>query len=121
MLIDAVREARRQSTERIRLGYTNADVKIHMKLSMALTQAEDPEARREKSVLALWQLAQSAKDSLEMSCSLLQERVKSSADPSRFSPNFDPEDFPTDFDLNDIFGAGNLYWDGSLTSEADFN
>ncbi|EHY56580.1 hypothetical protein HRR83_002336 [Exophiala dermatitidis] len=114
MLMDALRESLRQSTERIRLGETN--VKLHMKLSMAMRQTEV--AGESSSVRAMQQLAQAAKESLETSYTTMQERAaaqgvdtQTAGNGSSMSADFDPDDFDmpenlslgSDFNLDDLF------------------
>ncbi|KAI0102578.1 hypothetical protein GGR51DRAFT_287227 [Nemania sp. FL0031] len=70
MLIDAVREARERWVERLKLGDTN--VRIHMKLSIVLSQAKDGQ---ETSTLTQQRMIQSAKDSLETCYSLIKANV----------------------------------------------
>ncbi|KAH0842673.1 hypothetical protein FOPE_07678 [Fonsecaea pedrosoi] len=122
MLTDALQEALRQSTERIRLGETN--VKLRMKLSMALRQTEVAAGETSSS---MQQLAQAAKESLEFSYAIIQERATAEGvdieaggrsgmyedvdlddfDPEHFSldPNFSLDDLfflPTDLDVNGV-------------------
>lgn len=93
MLMEALREALRQSTKRIRFGETN--VNLHMKLSMAMRQTE---VAGENSS-SLRQLAQSAKGSLETSYGTIQERATAegvdieSGGNGGMSEDFDPDDF----------------------------
>ncbi|KAJ8123631.1 hypothetical protein O1611_g9546 [Lasiodiplodia mahajangana] len=74
MLIDAVREARERWVERLKLGDTN--VRIHMKLTIVLSQAEDG---GEEGTLTQQHMIQSAKDSLETCYSLIKANVSSSS------------------------------------------
>lgn len=110
MLMEALREALRQSAERIRLGETN--VKLHMKLSIAMRQTE---VAGENSS-SMQQLAQSAKESLETSYAIIQERATSegvgigSGENGRMPEDFDPDDFDlenfslgSNFNLDDLF------------------
>lgn len=110
MLTAALREGLRQSAERIRLGETN--VKLHMKLSMALRQSE----MAGETFSLTQQLVQSAKESLEESHATILERAASegveiaSGGNSGMSEqfeldDFDPESFPlvTDINLDDLF------------------
>ncbi|EXJ57852.1 uncharacterized protein A1O5_12410 [Cladophialophora psammophila CBS 110553] len=104
-LVDAVEEALHQTGRRIQLGETNADVKMHMKLSMVICRAKMNFVRGE----SLWQrLAQTAKESLEMSLSWLQSRAS-----QRDEETLDGQEvgFQQDFnlgsdgDFEDIFGT----------------
>ncbi|KAK5047492.1 hypothetical protein LTR84_006589 [Exophiala bonariae] len=110
ILTEALKEGIRQSAERIRLGETN--VKLHMKLSMALCQSE---MAGESSSLT-HHLVQSAKKSLEQSYATILERAASEGveiepwergrtfeDVER--TDFDPESFSmlSDFNLDDLF------------------
>jgi hypothetical protein len=108
MLVETLREALRQSAERIRLGETN--VKLHMKLSMALRQTE---VAGENSS-SMQQLAQAAKESLETSYAAIQERATVEGvdigSGGRMLDDLDPDDFDpehfsfgTDFNLDDLF------------------
>ncbi|KAJ9636155.1 hypothetical protein H2204_005427 [Knufia peltigerae] len=118
MLIEALREAIRQSAERIRLGETN--VKLHMKLSMAMRQAEVARGCSSSSSTTLVaQLAQSAKESLESSYALILQRAAAegvvveagSNGRGGLSEDFDPDGFDLDtfsigsglFNLDDLF------------------
>lgn len=110
MLVEALREALQQSTERIRYGETN--VKLHMKLSMVMRQTEAGEHASSKQ-----QLAQSAKESLEASYAMIQRRAAPEAASlggrgnRGTSEDFDPNDFSSEnlfffgseFSLDDLF------------------
>ncbi|KAI1736375.1 fungal-specific transcription factor domain-containing protein [Xylaria scruposa] len=76
MLIDAVKEARQQWAQRLKLGDTN--VRLHMKLSVVLSQAED--MGEESDQMQQQRMAQSAKDSLELCCLLIKENLESDSD-----------------------------------------
>ncbi|KAI0550380.1 fungal-specific transcription factor domain-containing protein [Xylaria curta] len=76
MLIDAVKEARQQWVQRLKLGDTN--VRLHMKLSVVLSQAED--VGEESDQMQQQRMAQSAKDSLELCCLLIKENLESDSD-----------------------------------------
>ncbi|KIW26575.1 uncharacterized protein PV07_09659 [Cladophialophora immunda] len=111
MLTEALREALRQSAERIRLGETN--VKLHMKLSMAMRQAEVAGAHSS----SMQQLAQSAKESLEASYATMQARAThegtdiESRGSGGMSEDFDPEDFdPESFFLDSNFSLDDLFF-----------
>ncbi len=110
MLTEALKEALRQSAERIRLGEMN--VKLHMKLSMALCQTE---VAGENSS-SIQQIAESAKKSLETSYSVIQQRATSEGVDIETGGNggmtedfnlddFDPENFSlsSNFDLDELF------------------
>ncbi|OAL19279.1 hypothetical protein AYO22_09823 [Fonsecaea multimorphosa] len=110
MLMEALGEALGQTSERIRLGETN--VKLHMKLSIAMRQTEVAG----ESSWSMQQLAQSAKESLETSYATIQERATSegvdieSRGNGGMSEAFDPDDFDPenfflgpDFTLDDLF------------------
>jgi hypothetical protein len=119
MLTEALREALRQSAERIRLGETN--VKLHMKLSMAMRRTE---VRGENSS-SMQQLAQSAKESLETSYATIQERATSegvnieSRGNGGMSEDFDPDDFdPENFSLGSSFNLDDLFF---LPSDFDMD
>ena len=126
MLMEALGEALRQSSERIRLGETN--VKLQMKLSIALRQTEVAG----ESSSSMEKLAQSAKESLETSYAMIQERATSegvdtgSGGSGRMPGDFDPDEFdlenfslgsnfslddlfffPTDFDMDGVAGPLN--------------
>jgi hypothetical protein len=73
MLLDAADEALRQTAARIRLGATNADVKMHMKLSMVQCQINITTAPGGEPLIQ--HLARSAKASLEASTTILQSRL----------------------------------------------
>ncbi|KIW64047.1 hypothetical protein PV04_09007 [Phialophora macrospora] len=111
MLIEALREALRQSAERIRLGETN--VKLHMKLSMAMRRTEV--AGDNSSPMQ--QLAQSAKESLETSYATIQERatseginVESRGNGGMFE-DFDPDDFdPENFSISSSLNLDDLFF-----------
>lgn len=119
MLMEALREALRQSAERIRLGETN--VKLHMKLSMAMRQIE---VAGENSS-SMQQLAESAKESLETSYAIIQERATSegvdieSAGNRGMSEDFDLDDFdPENFSLSSNFNLDDLFF---LPAEFDMD
>lgn len=113
MLMEALREALHQSAERVRLGETN--VKLHMKLSMAIRETEVPA----ESPSFMQQLAQAGKESLETSYRAIQERAIAEGvdmEPEGGGGNggvsedlswddFDPENFSlsSDFNLDDLF------------------
>lgn len=111
MLMEAMREALWQSAERIRLGETN--VKLHMKLSMAMRQTE----MAGENSSSLQRVAESAEESLEISYDIIQQRAVSegvdieSGGNREFSEDFDPDDFDpenfsfnsSDFNLDDLF------------------
>ncbi|KIW11058.1 hypothetical protein PV08_10357 [Exophiala spinifera] len=114
MLMEALREGLRQSAERIRLGETN--VKLHMKLAMAMRQVEVTGG--ENSSSSTTQLAQSAKESLESSYATIVRRAADEGDVDvedrgngggsleDFEPDgFDPEVFSigSGFNLDDLF------------------
>ncbi|KAJ9503383.1 hypothetical protein H2202_001537 [Exophiala xenobiotica] len=110
MLMEALREALRQSAQRIRLGETN--VKLHMKLSMAMRQTEV--AGDHSS--SLQHLAQAAKESLETSYATIQERAicegvdVESGGNGGMSEDFDPDDFdPENFSLGSNFNLDDLF------------
>ncbi|KAJ9616654.1 hypothetical protein H2200_000373 [Cladophialophora chaetospira] len=119
MVVDAVQEALRQTEQRIRLGQTNADVKMHMKLSMTLCQAG--ETGSPDSGHLLRSLAQSAKASLEMSCSILQERLGKPVDERNaieFQHHQQDLAFDSDVDFYAIFGAMDFDIDALLASDS---
>ncbi|KIW82752.1 hypothetical protein Z517_01995 [Fonsecaea pedrosoi CBS 271.37] len=120
MLTDALQEALRQSTERIRLGETN--VKLRMKLSMALRQAEVAAYETSSS---MQQLAQVAKESLEFSYAIIQERATAqgvdieAGGRSGMSENVDQDDFdPEHFSLDPNFSLDDLFF---LPTDLDVN
>ncbi|KAI1124923.1 hypothetical protein F5Y10DRAFT_20090 [Nemania abortiva] len=82
MLIDAVKEAQQRWVERLKLGDTN--VKIHMKLSIVLNQAEDG---GEEGTSAQQRMVQSAKDSLETCYALI--KANASSNPTGASFEYD--------------------------------
>lgn len=111
MLMEALREALRQSAERIRLGEMN--VKLHMKLSIAMRQTE---VAGENSS-SMQQLAQSAKESLETSYATIRERATAegvdieSGGNGGLSEDFDLDDFdPEDFSLGSNFNLDDLFF-----------
>ena len=120
MLIDAVRQALFQTGERIRLGETNADVRMHMKLSMALCQAEVVGAGG--GITQLQDLAKSAKDSLEMSYSLIQARATSQTDGESLTFDMGEQDFlvGSDIDFDDIFGTADFVMDDMFGAHSAF-
>ncbi|KAI1748286.1 fungal-specific transcription factor domain-containing protein [Xylaria castorea] len=73
MLVDAVREARRQWVQRLKLGDTN--FRLHMKLSIVLSQAED--VGEDGGQTQQQRMAQSARDSLELCYLLIKESLES--------------------------------------------
>ncbi|OKL64711.1 hypothetical protein UA08_00524 [Talaromyces atroroseus] len=115
MLMAAVQEARRQSAQRMRFGETN--VRLHMKLSIVLSQAEDliPGQSRQE------QMIQSAKDSLEMACNTIKAQlsvssISSLADDEAIRIAGDGQlDFTSPFlDLDDILQTSDFNADGDL-------
>ncbi|KAI0469412.1 hypothetical protein F4859DRAFT_488068 [Xylaria cf. heliscus] len=72
MLVDAVKEARQKWAQRLKLGDTN--VRLHMKLSIVLSQAEHV---GEVGSQMHRRMAQSAKDSLELCYFLMKENLRS--------------------------------------------
>ncbi len=119
MLMEALREALRQSAERIRLGETN--VKLHMKLSIAMRQTE---VAGENSS-SMQQLAQSAKESLETSYATIQGRATAegvdieSGGNGGMSEDFDLDDFdPENFSLGSNFNLDDLFF---LPAEFDMD
>ena len=118
LVADAVREALRQIEERIRLAETNADVKMHMKLSMTLCQAEG----RSGGVASLQDIARAAIGSLELSCAILQARTVSQTEnePSMILEDdqwHDNHFLDTSFEFDDIFGTLDFPMDGTIASE----
>ncbi|KAK5287014.1 hypothetical protein LTR43_009033 [Exophiala xenobiotica] len=110
MLMEALREALRQSAQRIRLGETN--VKLHMKLSMAMRQTEVADDHSS----SLQHLAQAAKESLETSYATIQQRAiyegvdVESGGNGGMSEDFDPDDFdPENFSLGSNFNLDDLF------------
>ncbi|KAI0517082.1 fungal-specific transcription factor domain-containing protein [Xylaria bambusicola] len=75
MLVDAVREARQQWVQRIKLGDPN--FRLHMKLSIVLDQAEY--VGEEEGQFQQQRMAKSTKESLELCHSLIQEHVRSTS------------------------------------------
>ncbi|TRX89858.1 hypothetical protein FHL15_009291 [Xylaria flabelliformis] len=73
MLVDAVKEARQQWVQRLKLGDTN--VRLHMKLSVVLSQAEDVGEQGDQMLQQ--RMAQSAEDSLELCCLLIKGNLES--------------------------------------------
>ena len=121
MLIDAVKEARWQAAQRMQLGETN--VRLHMKLSIALTQAEGTESG---TSVQQW-MAQSAKDSLEMSYSTVQARSGPSAallhgdENILTSQEVDQQDFSIGFfDFDDILQTTDFVTAGTFGSGPQF-
>ncbi|KAF2811584.1 uncharacterized protein BDZ99DRAFT_507974 [Mytilinidion resinicola] len=111
MLVDAVKEARRQLAQRMQFGETN--VRLHMKLSIALSQAECTE-----SGASLQQhMAQSAKDSLQMSYAMIQARSGPPLEWSRLDENIftpgedDFQGFADGFQFHDILGTADIVMD----------
>ena len=115
MLVDVVKEARWQSAQRIQLGDTN--VRLHMKLSIALSQVECTEA----GTSLQQRLAQSTKDSLETSCAAIQACAGSPAalldgDENILTPQeVDQENFFIGFDFDDILLTTD-FMDGTFDS-----
>ncbi|KAI0198797.1 fungal-specific transcription factor domain-containing protein [Astrocystis sublimbata] len=70
MLIDAVKEAGQQWEQRLEFGETN--VRLHMKLGIVLSQAEDAE---DAGQAPKQRMAQSAKDSLELCYRLMKDNL----------------------------------------------
>ncbi|KAF2490666.1 hypothetical protein BU16DRAFT_160062 [Lophium mytilinum] len=111
MLVDAVREARRQLALRMQSGETN--VRLHMKLSIALSQAECTEA----GTSLQRHMAQSAKDSLQMSYAMIQARSGppsewSQSDENIFTPGEDDfQGFADGFQFHDILGTADIVID----------
>ena len=107
MVVDAVGEAHRQTGERVRLGHTNADVKMYMKQSMVLCQAESTASSRSGS--SLQRLAQAAKDSLETYYATLRARSGEPLDRGNMvtSQDVDQQEFSFDseLDFEDLFGT----------------
>lgn len=104
-LINASEEVLRQTAKRIQLGETNADVKVHMKQSMVICQARMNFVKGESP---LQQLAQSAKESLEMSVSLIQARSLPCDEEALTDEqvNFRQEfNLGSEFDFEDVFGT----------------
>jgi hypothetical protein len=116
MLLAAVKEAQQQSAQRMRFGETN--VRLHMKLSIVLSQAEDllPGQSRQE------QMIQSAKNSLEMSYGTIKAQLSLSSTTSLRedgSSNVLREDdqlaFSSPFlNLDDIFQDSEFNSDGAL-------
>jgi hypothetical protein len=112
LLILALREACSQLVRRIQLGETN--VRLHMKLSIVLCQAECTESGTTLEV----RLAESAKSSLELSYSAIQATSKSAVDGSECivdpfkSQDIELQDFSLDFDFGDLFGMTDFVMDG---------
>lgn len=100
MLIDALKEARWQLTKRIELGETN--VRLYMKLGIVLAEVEFTN----QGAPLRQQMAQSAKDSLEMACSTIQARLDDEENTKLQS--FDQQYFPPDFDFDEFFQTTNL-------------
>lgn len=108
MLVEAIKEARRQLGQRMQFGDTN--VKLHMKLSIALSQAESTES----GTSLQQQMAQSAKESLHMAYSIIQARAGPPVDWSQFAGNaFTPHEdaFSHDFNFDDILGTSGFMMD----------
>lgn len=113
MLVEALRDALRQSAERIRLGETN--VKLHMKLSMAMRQTKEMAGEHSSSTA---QLAQSAKESLETSYATILQRaaaegvdVEDGGSGGGVSEDFDPDDFdPETFSIGSGFNLDDLFF-----------
>ncbi|KAI0448444.1 hypothetical protein F5B21DRAFT_510150 [Xylaria acuta] len=83
MLVDAVKDARQRWVQRLKLGDTN--VRLHMKLSIVLSQAED--VGEEGGRMQQQCMAQSANDSLELCCFLIRENLEPS--PNTISSEYD--------------------------------
>lgn len=125
MLIDAVREARGRWVERLKLGDTN--VRLHMKLSIVLSQAEDVGEER-ASMHQQQRMAQSAKDSLETCCSLIKASLGPTSTATseydgwlgenlrqaRGNEQLDLSSYS--FDFGDILGIDGSDMDGTLNS-----
>jgi hypothetical protein len=119
IVVDAAKEALRQSKERIRLGSTNSDVKTHMKLSMAICQGEAISG----DAASLRNLAQAALDSVQISYSTLQARVGQLDEVENAAHILDGDqlcvvDHPFEFD--DLFGPFEFGTDDGLASDAMF-
>lgn len=111
ILVDAVKEARWQLAQRMQLGDTN--VRLHMKLSIALSQAESTE----DDTSLQQRMAQSA-DSLDMAYSTMLVRIGSPETLLHSNGNIstpqeiDQRDFSVDFfDFDDIFQTGDAVMD----------
>lgn len=109
MLVAAVHEARSQSAQRMKLGETN--VKLHMKLSIILTKAENPtlgQSLQEKMI-------ESARDSLQMSYAAIQANVGLPASPL-YGAMLNMEEFSPLLDFDEFLNAADLALDEATAS-----
>ena len=119
MLVDAVKEARFQFAQRMRLGETN--VRLYMKLGLALSQAEYTTS----GISLQQQMAQSAKDSLQMSYSTIQARSGTPAswlhrENILITPEVDNSDFQYGSDFNDILQTTDFAIDEICGTDSSF-
>lgn len=121
MLVGAMKEALWQTTQRMQLGDTN--VRLHMKLSIVLSQAEGTEA----GASLQQRMAQSAKDSLEMAYTTIQARSGSLAALSHYDENIltsqgvDQQDFSDGFfDFDSILQTTDFITDANFGSGPPF-
>jgi hypothetical protein len=119
MLVDAVKESRWQFAQRMRLGETN--VRLYMKLGLALSQAEYTTS----GISLQQQMAQSAKDSLQMSYSTIQARSGTPAswlhrENILITPEVDNSNFQYGFDFNDILQTTDFAMDGICGTDSSF-
>ncbi|EHK42402.1 hypothetical protein TRIATDRAFT_319844 [Trichoderma atroviride IMI 206040] len=118
MLLDALREAVKQTTERIRLGETN--LRLHMKLNVVLCRAECAESGSARQL----RMIEAAQESLKMAYAVMQSRLsvvewkrleeeqpeRSEHDWQNLGLNVD-EDWDESYDMPDI-GLDELLWLG---------
>ena len=116
MLMEALKEALRQSAERIRLG--QGSVKLQMKLSMVMRQTE----LAGENASSMQQLAQCAKESLETSYAILQEwAAPEVVDNEPRANNGGTEDFDScDFDPTNLALGSNFSLDDLFFLPAEF-
>ncbi|RAO73894.1 uncharacterized protein BHQ10_009906 [Talaromyces amestolkiae] len=109
MLVAAVHEARSQSAQRMKFGETN--VKLHMKLSIVLTKAEDPTLGQSLQE----QMIESARDSLQMSYATIQANIGLPASPL-YDVTLNMQDFSPLLNFDDILNAADLALDEATAS-----
>lgn len=121
ILVDAVKETRSQLAQRMQLGETN--VRLYMKLSIAICQAE-----YDGSGASLQQqMARAAKDSLQEAYSMMQTHSgppnsnRVYREESIGNPQYElDEDLTFGLDFNDILQTSDFNIDGSFDSRRPF-
>lgn len=112
MLVAAVQEARSQSAHRMKFGETN--VKLHMKLSVVLTKAENllPGQSLQQKMI------QSARDSLQISYATIQANMGLPVSPLYDDRTFNMGAFSPLLDFDDILNAADLALDEATASSS---